>query len=79
MFMHCIIKEGREKMRDLNIITVSGTVNREPAYKENKENPAPAISNIGYIQPVLRPPPKKHVIIIIPNNIIKDITSRTTI
>lgn len=39
MFMHCIIKEGREKMRDLNIITVSGTVNREPAYKENKENP----------------------------------------
>ena len=37
--MHCIIKEGREKMRDLNIITVSGTVNREPAYKENKENP----------------------------------------
>lgn len=36
--MHCIIKEGREKMRDLNIITVSGTVNREPAYKENKEN-----------------------------------------
>ena len=26
-------------MRDLNIITVSGTVNREPAYKENKENP----------------------------------------
>ena len=35
--MHCIIKEGREKMRDLNIITVSGTVNREPAYKENKE------------------------------------------
>ena len=39
MFMHCIIKEGRKKMRDLNIITVSGTVNREPAYKENKENP----------------------------------------
>ena len=36
MFMHCIIKEGREKMRDLNIITVSGTVNREPAYKEKK-------------------------------------------
>ena len=35
--MHCIIKEGREKMRDLNIITVSGTVNREPAYKENKK------------------------------------------
>ena len=38
MFMHCITKEGREKMRDLNIITVSGTVNREPTYKENKEN-----------------------------------------
>lgn len=36
--MHCITKEGREKMRDLNIITVSGTVNREPTYKENKEN-----------------------------------------
>ena len=38
MFMHCIIKEGREKIERLNIITVSGTVNREPAYKENKEN-----------------------------------------
>ena len=37
--MHCISKEGKEKMRDLNIITVSGTVNREPAYRENKENP----------------------------------------
>lgn len=30
-------------MRDLNIITVSGTVNREPAFKENRENPRKTI------------------------------------
>ena len=50
MFMHCIIKEGREKMRDLNIITVSGTVNREPAYKEKIQTERFYIIVLKFIQ-----------------------------
>ena len=58
--LFCLLKKIKKNKKKAIIAEI--------AINENKEIPAPAISNIGYIQPVCNPPLKKQEIIIIPKN-----------